>query len=83
LPQGNGSRGASLVEIEGCRMSIFDPPPNHYTRHCARVALRGESAALPLEREAEPSNVSDIRAARTMRAVRLLRGRDALRERPL
>jgi hypothetical protein len=62
-------------------MSIA-PPPDLYVRHCARMALQGLNPSLPLQPETEPSNVFDIRAARTRRATALLlRGR--FRERPL
>jgi hypothetical protein len=50
-------------------MSSIEPPPDFYTRHCARLALQGMDPSLPLP-EAEPSNVFDIRAARTQRAIR-------------
>lgn len=57
-------------------MSAIEPPPDHYIRHCARVALQGVSVVLPIEREAEPSNVHSIEAARTRRATaQVMRGR--------
>jgi hypothetical protein len=64
-------------------MSAIEPAPDWYIRGVTLRLLWGESIELPLEPEAEPSNVSDIRAARTMRAVRQMPGRDAFRERPL
>ena len=67
-------------------MSI-EAPSDAYLRYCARLVWQGLDPPSLLsagEPEAEPTNVSDIRAARTMRAVaQLMRGRNALRERPL
>jgi hypothetical protein len=51
-------------------VSAIEPPPDHYIRHCARVALQGVSVVRPLEPENEPSNVHSIDAARTRRATR-------------
>jgi hypothetical protein len=51
-------------------MIAFEPPPDWYIRHCERLVLSGQSAALPIEPEPEPSNVRSIEAARTRRATR-------------
>jgi hypothetical protein len=65
-------------------MNIFDlPPDDPYLRRCQRMALQGLDPSLPIEPEAEPSNVFDIRAARTMRAVAQLRRGREVRQRPL
>jgi hypothetical protein len=61
----------------------FDPPPDWYIRAMTLRLSRGESAALPYDPNAEPSNVVSIEAARTRRATeQMMRGR-ATRERPL
>jgi hypothetical protein len=57
-------------------VSAIEPLPDFYVRYCARMALQGVSVALPIEREAEPSNVHSIEAARTRRATaQMMRGR--------
>jgi hypothetical protein len=50
-------------------MSI-EPAPDWYLRRCQLMIAQGLDPSLPIEPEAEPSNVSDIRAARTQRAIR-------------
>jgi hypothetical protein len=58
-------------------MNEITPPPE-YIRYCTRLAMQG-SGFSPLlsasEPETESSNVSDIRAARTMKAVEICRKR--------
>jgi hypothetical protein len=59
-------------------MSI-EPAPDWYIRAVTLRLLRGESVELPIEPEAEPGNVFDIRAARTRRATaQMMRRRDEL-----
>jgi hypothetical protein len=56
-------------------MSIA-PPPDWYIHAVSLRLLRGEFVALPLDPEAEPSNVHSIEAARTRRATaQMMRGR--------
>jgi hypothetical protein len=56
-----------------------DPLPDWYLRRVAYRALQGLPLALPPD---EPGNVHSIEAARTWRAVRMMR--DAvIKERPL
>jgi hypothetical protein len=55
------------------------PPPAWYLHACARMALQGQSVAMPIEPETEPTNVHSLEAARTRRATELmLRRRSAL-----
>jgi hypothetical protein len=49
-------------------MSI-EPAPDSYIRCCARMALQGLDPSLPIEPEAETTNVRSIEAARTRRAT--------------
>jgi hypothetical protein len=57
-------------------MSAIEPPPDFCVRHCQRMVLQARDPSLPIEPEAEASNVFDIRAARTRRATAvLMRGR--------
>jgi hypothetical protein len=60
-------------------MSALEPPPESYIRYCTRLALQGLDPSLPIDPNPEPTNVHDIRAARTQRAVReMLRRRGEL-----
>jgi hypothetical protein len=52
-------------------MSI-EPAPDWYLRAVTLRLLRGESVELPIEPEAEPTNVHSIEAARTRRATALM-----------
>jgi hypothetical protein len=64
-------------------MNTTEEAPEWYLRRCQLMVMPGLDPSLPIEPETEPSNVFDIRAARTMRATRLLmRGRE-FRQRPL
>jgi hypothetical protein len=57
-------------------MSAIEPAPDWYIRAVSLRLLRGESVELPIEPEAEPSNVHSIEAARTRRATaQMMRGR--------
>jgi hypothetical protein len=62
-------------------MSI-EPAPDWYIRAVNLRLLRGESLELPIDPEIEPSNVSDIRAARALRCIEICRKRGDFRERP-
>jgi hypothetical protein len=50
----------------------IEPAPDWYLRYCARMVQQGLDPSLPIVPEAEPSNVFDIRAARTKRATALM-----------
>jgi hypothetical protein len=52
-------------------MSI-EPAPDWYLRYCARMVQQGLDPSLPIAPEVEPSNVFDIREARTKRATALM-----------
>ena len=55
---------------------IFDAPPGDpYLRYCQRVLLRGESVALPIDPETEPSNVHSLALARTRKCIEIMRKR--------
>jgi hypothetical protein len=60
-------------------MSAIDPPSDQYWRWVAHRSLLGMDVSLPIEPETEPTNVHDIRAARTQRAAReMMRRRSTL-----
>jgi hypothetical protein len=49
-----------------------------YLRRCQLMIAQGRDASLlllPIDPEAEPTNVSDIRAARTLRCIEICRKR--------
>jgi hypothetical protein len=52
-------------------LSAIEPAPEAYIRAVTLRILRGETVELPMP-EAEPSNVFDIREARTKRATALM-----------
>jgi hypothetical protein len=55
---------------------MTEPPPDYYIRWVTHRSLMGMDVSFPIEPEAEPTNIVDIRAARTQRATALLmRGR--------
>jgi hypothetical protein len=54
-----------------------------YLRHCQLMIAQGRDPSLPIEPEAEPSNVHSIEAARTLRCIEICRKRGDFRERPL